>query len=61
MTVEMTRDEAALLIVALKHLENEFEGTDAPMAGALRDLRPYRSRLLEVWLRDGLKLDPIEQ
>jgi hypothetical protein len=54
-SVELTKDEGQLLIACLTALERELS-PDHPINGALNDLREFRSRLLQEWLRHGIEL-----
>ena len=54
MTVEMTPDEAELLIAILTGAEGAFAIVNPPLVGAMNDLRRFRSALLEAWLRNRL-------
>lgn len=49
MTVELTIAEAELLIAVLAAADQQFDGA---IALALRDLRPWRSALLQAYLRE---------
>lgn len=49
MQIDMTVEEAGLLIAALKQADDTFRG---PIALALRDLRKWRSDLLLAYLRE---------
>jgi hypothetical protein len=50
MTVEMTLDEAALLIAILTGAEGTFAVTSPPLTEALKDLRAWRSILLRTYV-----------
>ena len=55
MTVEMTLNEAELLIAILTGAEGAFAVTNPPLVEALKDLRPMRRALLETYLRARLQ------
>lgn len=51
MTVEITPDEAKLLIAVLAAADETLDG---PIALALRDLRPWRSALLSAFMKSRI-------
>ncbi len=59
MTVEMTPTEAEILIAILTGAEAAFSLTNPPLVEALRELRRYRSSLLETYLRERLKVGDV--
>ena len=58
MTVEMTPTEAELLIAILTGGEVSFAVTNPPLVEALKDLRPLRSALITMYLRERFKGGP---
>ena len=55
MTVEMTLNEAELLIAILTGAEGAFAVTNPLLVEALKELRPMRSALLQAYLRARLQ------
>ena len=51
MTIELTRDEAKLLIAILTFAEGEAREVNPPLTRAIGDLRTFRSALLVAYLR----------
>ena len=54
MTVEMTLPEAELLIALLTGAEGAFAVVNPPLVKALEYLRPWRSALLQAYLRERI-------
>ena len=54
MTVEMTVGEAELLIALLTGAEGAFAVVSPPLVEALNDLRPFRSALLQAYLKERI-------
>lgn len=54
MTVEMTPFEAEVLIAILTGAEAAFAIVNPPLVAALQELRPWRSALLQAYLRERL-------
>lgn len=53
MTIEITRDEAEILIAILTGAEGAFAVVSPPLVKALDDLRPFRTKLLQGYLRSA--------
>ena len=54
MTVEMTLPEAELLIAILTGAEGAFAVANPPLVAALRDLRAWRTALVQSYLRERI-------
>jgi hypothetical protein len=54
MTVEMTITEAELLIAILTGAEGAFAVVNPPLVEALDALRPWRTALLQAYLRERI-------
>ncbi len=54
MTVELTVAEAELLIALLTGAETSFAMTNPPLVEALQVLRPWRSALMQAYLRERI-------
>lgn len=54
MTVEMTRDEAEILIAVLTGAEAAFAIVNPPLVEALNALRPWRSAMFGAYLRERI-------
>ena len=61
MTVELTLEEAELLISLLTGAEGAFMVANPPLVTALEDLRPWRTALLRTYLRERISVgaDPL--
>jgi hypothetical protein len=53
MTIDVSRDEAVLIIAILTFAEGAAMESNPSIAEALRILRPWRSKLLMAYLRAG--------
>jgi hypothetical protein len=60
MTIEITTNEAELLIAILTGAEGAFAVVHPPLVKALEDLRPWRSALLQAYLRQRIGLPPVD-
>lgn len=56
MTIELTTAEAELLIALLTFAEGVAEVYNPPLIEAFRVLRPWRSKLMETYLRERLQV-----
>lgn len=59
MTVEMTPYEAELLIALLTGAEEALAVANPPLVGALEQLRPWRSALVQCYLRERLSAQAV--
>lgn len=60
MTIEMTLPEAELLLALLTDAEGAFAVANPPLVEALGDLRPWRSALMRVYLRERIGSPPAD-
>lgn len=58
MTVEMTPQEAELLIAILRGAEDAFAGSNEALSLVLADLRTWRSALLLAYMRERAATSP---
>ncbi len=58
MTVEMTPYEAEILIAVLTGAEAAFGMVNPPLVEAMKELRPFRSALLQTFLRQAFAQPP---